>query len=412
MIKRLALALLLLMAAAPAHAWLAQKAATAAGTTTLLFSGTPSGVSTDVYLPVGYSGDTAASTSNFSMLAVAGNFTEIRAYAQVAPTSTQTWAITLQKNGSDSALTCTITSATSQKCSGTGSIAFAVGDYAALKLDASNSPNASRIKIVLVFTSTTANETPLMAQGVTMSNSATQAVNVSSNSPPGAVAARRWNGFPDDGTVDHFYAQSNAPGAGTSYAYTVVKNGSGTTATCSIADTATSCNDTTHSFSVTGASGSTKGDDVLFQGAPTSTPASATAAFGARYVPTTAGRFAIMLAPANSNSGTSTTYWPMSGGATIGGTTEANSNSLGATMTIEKISVTLTAAPGAGKSRAFTLRKGGSDTACTVTIADTATANTASCSVSVANDDLIVTSDVPTGTPATSQPGISYLAVR
>ena len=79
-------------------------------------------------------------------------------------------------------------------------------------------------------------------------------------------------------------------------------------------------------------------------------------------------------------------------------------------MTVTRIAVKLAAAPGAGKSRAFTLRVNGADTACTVTISDTATANTASCSVSIANDDLVATADAPTGSPTATTPAISYLA--
>jgi hypothetical protein len=46
----------------------------------------------------------------------------------------------------------------------------------------------------------------------------------------------------------------------------------------------------------------------------------------------------------------------------------------------------------------------------TCTIADTATGCTATGSVSFAAGDLGTTSTVPSGTPATSLPGISYLA--
>ena len=72
----------------------------------------------------------------------------------------------------------------------------------------------------------------------------------------------------------------------------------------------------------------------------------------------------------------------------------------------------LITAPGAGKSRTFTLRKNETDTALTCTISDTNKTCTATGSIPVADDDRLDTSDAPTGSPATGALGISYLATR
>ena len=108
------------------------------------------------------------------------------------------------------------------------------------------------------------------------------------SAPARSAPARRYDVFPDGGTIDKFYVNANAPGAGTSYAYTVDKNGSTTALTTSIADTATTGSDTSHSFSVAA------GDDVQIQAVPTNTPAAATAGLGVRYVPTTAASFPLI----------------------------------------------------------------------------------------------------------------------
>ena len=55
--------------------------------------------------------------------------------------------------------------------------------------------------------------------------------------------------MPYSGTSKNLFVQVNAaPGAGQSYTYTVNKTGTNQTVTCQIASAATTCNDTTHSF--------------------------------------------------------------------------------------------------------------------------------------------------------------------
>ena len=60
-----------------------------------------------------------------------------------APTSTATWTVELRKNGSNTGLTCTITSASSGKCSTTGSVSFAAGDYASFIVTPANTPDTT-----------------------------------------------------------------------------------------------------------------------------------------------------------------------------------------------------------------------------------------------------------------------------
>src|SRR3990167_8213085 len=72
-----------------------------------------------------------------------------------------------------------------------------------------------------------------------------------------------------DGTVKNLRILLDvSPGSGTSYTFTVRKNGSNASLACSIADTATSCQDSTNSFSVSG------GDLLTIESSPSGTPAS------------------------------------------------------------------------------------------------------------------------------------------
>lgn len=75
-------------------------------------------------------------------------------------------------------------------------------------------------------------------------------------------------------------------------------------------------------------------------------------------------------------------------------------------MTITDFKVIVDTAPGAGKSRAFTVRQNGADTGVTVTISDTNTSATFSGSVSFNAGDLLTISSVPTSLP--TAPGNIY----
>lgn len=403
--------------ATPANAWIAQKtAAPAPGTSQVLLTTASATLNslTERFLPVGYSAAPAATETLYGVVPAPGAFTGIRMYVNTAPTGSGEWDVVLRNNGVDTALTCKITSATSAKCTGTGSVAFAAGDRPSLVVRPTGNPSASRGSISLVFAPAAANDTILMAQLVGANNTTEQAVTPFSNGAPGLALNRRDNAFPDGGTIDLLHVVSNAPGAGTSYAYAVNRNAVTTTpqVNCPIADTATSCNDASDSFSVTGPSGSTAGDDLQFVMTPAGSPAVPTAGYGARYRPTTAGSFALMTGRPALNSTTDVMYYPLTAGGTGGSTTEVNNHGISHAQTITRIAVKLSAAPGAGKSRLFTLRRNGADTGCTVTVSDTATANTAACSITVADDDLLGTSDAPTATPTAAIPSISYLANR
>jgi hypothetical protein len=82
-------------------------------------------------------------------------------------------------------------------------------------------------------------------------------------------------------------------------------------------------------------------------------------------------------------------------------TTEGNRISvLPAAMTLQNLYVSINAAPGAGKSYTFTVRKNSADTAISVVIADSDTTGVYSgAAVSFAAGDIITLSITPSGTP-------------
>ena len=398
-------------------------AAAAASSSQLLLSSTSLGASSsaDRWMAVGYTANGLATADFKSMVfPVAGTITSIRARTVTNPASGN-WTFTLVKNGSDTALTCQITSASSGLCSGSGSIDIAAGDWASIKIDPGAPSAGSIIATSLIFVPTTANDTLIPAAGTNFSAASQQAAGPFGNAAVSVVANRRLNVLPDGGTLDKFYVVSNAPGASTSYAYEIYKNGvasgiGGSTGnTCIVADANTTCNDAVDSVSVSAS------DDISFAGTPTNTPAAATAGFGLRYRPTTTGSFALMVTGQVTAEGTTdTVFYPLAGGSGGGTTVEANWQNVSDTMTITKLLVELPSAPGSGKSRTYTLRKNGSDTALTCTIEDATTSCSACASgcevtggpITVAANDLLATSAAPSGSPAAVAPQISYLANR
>ena len=402
----------------PAHAWLAQKRS---GTPTYqvfmsLTHSYPSDT-VDNYIPLNYTAAASATDGPFTVFPVAGTVSNLRVKNVYQPaTGAKTWVFTVLKNGSDTALTCTITSASSNVCNLNTPITFAAGDYASIKIHPTGTPDLTRFQVATLFQPTVANDTVISTFANGFSTSATQAAMPFTSAPPGSVSARRSPIFADGGTVDKLYVVSNAPGtaaSGKAYDYTLDKNTSTTAITCQILETALGCNDTAHSpVSVTGASGSTASDDVEIQAVPTSSPTAAVAGMSFRYLPTTAGHFLMAFTNNGTDDATTTFYAPMMGSDTPATSSELFNQGRALSMTIKKISVSVGIAPGSGKSRVFTLRKNGADTACTVTIADTATANSTTCNISVADDDLLSTSDAPVSSPAVTGFSIGYLAVK
>lgn len=380
-----------------------------AASSQLLVSQVSSPINTaDRYMALGYTATLSATEFRSMVFPVAGVATSLRARVGNAPIGGDTWTVTLMLNGAPSALTCQITDSSSQICVGTNSgsgVAVAAGDYASIKVAPAGSPNTGPFAVSVIFTPTVANDTIILAEAVALSNSATNAVQPFTNAAVGTVSNRRTNILPDGGTIDNLYAVSNAPGAGTSYTYTLDKNGSTTSVTCAIANSATACNDGSNSSTVAA------NDDIQFQAIPAGTPAAATTGFGVRYRPTTTGSFAFMTnGQGTANSTTVATYYALAGGT--GSTTETNAQNVVDSSTFTKVAVRLPSAPTSGKSRVYTLRKNGADTALTCTIADAATTCSATGSISIANGDLLTVSDVPSGTPSAVSPQISLLANR
>ena len=193
-----------------------------------------------------------------------------------------------------------------------------------------------------------------------------------------------------------------APGAGTSYIFALEVNGTASALTCTIADTATSCSDTTNIKTVI------PGDDVAIKLTVSGTPTARAMRYSLAWDASTAGE-TILLGNTNGSNWAagSTDYAAL---ASIPGTSPTGTETSFYTViptagTVKNLYSELDTAPAAGKTRVFTVRKNGADTAVYCNISGTATScstATTTLSFTVAAGDKINVSQVPSGTPTNS----------
>lgn len=407
-----------LLAAQPAHAWVAQKVASAAVSSQVMMAIGSVTNSGDRFQPVNYSHSaTSATYLDMTVVAAPGVISSLRAAPTSAITGAITVDVTLYKNGSATAMTCQLALA-AQTCSdNTHTVSVAAGDGLAMLYHTVGSIGTNPVSTSTLFTPTTTGDTLLSSWGTAFSTGSTQNLAIST----GAIAiSTTGSTFPDSGTVSKLYIISNAPGAaasGKKYDYTVRLNGSNQTTTCSVLEIATTCNDTTHSVSITGASGNTAGSNISFAVAPTSTPTAAVAGFGVNYRPNTASSFAVVGAQGSATDSTSAdTWYPISMGSNgLSTASETNQKQISNSMTITTFTVKTNGTMGAaasGKQRDYFIRKNGVDTAATCSIVETQSACTWTGTLSIADGDMLSIRNHPTATPNATTSETSILATR
>jgi hypothetical protein len=225
----------------------------------------------------------------------------------------------------------------------------------------------------------------------------------------GPTAQHAWNAndnaqsrspMPVAGTLSNLRVQFPvAPGAGTSYAITIMKGGVAQSLTCTISDTNTTAADISNTVAVSA------GDLVNVRCVPTNTPAANTnVQISMQFEATTSGQSPIFAAHGSQ----STAGFTPLGGAYFNATETTAQCVMPTAGAIDALYIGLSAAPGAGTSKIFTLRKNNADSALAVTIADAATTgSTVGTSVSYVAGDIISVSVTVSGAAAASTAQIS-----
>lgn len=416
----LVLSVLLTIPTVPTHAWIAQKTASATATEQQFFMSSANVTSSTAnrYIPFGMAFNVATTESATFRFPVAGTIKSLKFYAVTAPSGGASYTGTVRLNGTTStAASCAVSSAT--PCTWTGTVSISAGDTVGFLIAPSGSPTASIVHASVIWSPTNANDT-VFAFGTPNTNFSTSAASYvmpNSSKPPNTViTGQRYGHMPDGGTIDKFCASFATALTGVmSYGMTVFKNGAATALNTTINSTNQSNCDNTNSFSVTGPSGgSTGGDDVELEGAPSGTPTASKMAGGARYVPTTAGHYPLISIAGSAASTTAKAYYPMTSGTGGASTTEAEEQSVSHAQTLKNMTCRVSTPPGGTTARVCTLRKNGVATGLTCTITGTATVCNVTSTVSVSDDDKLSIEDDPStaGTPASAALSFSLLATR
>lgn len=231
-----------------------------------------SGTATPNYMPIeGYALAASEGLGLQVAMPVSGSFEGISIYAQTAPGTGTSRTYTLRKGGVDTALTVSV-SDTNKTNSASASVSFVAGDLFNIGFTASGSPASSLVRGCLKLVMATDGESILAnTWPSTLSSSATvygavsgrtsQTESTESDSYGIAPAAFTWKTL--RATL------SAAPGSGKNRAVTARLGGASQTLVATVADSATTNVDTTHTVSVVA------GDLLNYMEVPTGTPASA-----------------------------------------------------------------------------------------------------------------------------------------
>lgn len=331
------------------------------------------------------------------VIAADGILKNLRINLFTAPGLGASRTFTVQVNGVDTALSCTVIGTGTTASNTSAGVALVAGDLVALHTTFTGTPTDTNVRAVTTFSSVTDYGILTTAYSQPFSTSSTEYVTLcagSGNSPDSAIANS--NGVvPTAGTISNLYARVRvAPGGVASRTFTLMLNGAPTTLTCTITGAGTTANDATHSVAVVA------GDLVAWKSEVSGSPASSNGTLGAKWTPTVAGESIWMLnTPLTPSAGLTVYHWCHGVGGDWDIDETVNQYLLSAT-TVKKLYAQVTTAPGGGKSRTYTARIASANTAVTCTIADAATtANDTTHSATATDGQLIAVSTVPSGSP-------------
>jgi len=323
----------------------------------------------------------------------------------IAPGVGSSYAFTVMKNGSATALEVVIADNATSGTDSTHSVNFAAGDVVSLRSTPIGTPATLSVQSWNILVQTSNQTAPVLS----MSGGASTSVTNYGVLSGGQAQPSGWSAtesdmqivVPTSGTLKSLYnTLSAAPGLGKSYQYTLMVNGVASSLQTTIANSATTANDTVNTVSVSA------GDTITLRCVPSGTPSSATPSFSMLFAPTVDGEsffgFGSSIAPL-----TGTSYeQPLGLGTNAWSANEANRPMTFGPYTITKMYVKINTAPGAGTSRTFTLRKAAANTALATTISDANTTGNVASTVTFTQGQQVTIQSSVTGSPATATGGV------
>lgn len=369
-------------------------------------------------------GATRYDTENYQIMPNPGTFSRFQVYLSEsanAPGAGNSWTFTLIKNGASTAIATTISGTDRLGYDFTDSIHYNAGDTISVLVTSSGSPASGRAIWNIKFVPDDIGHTILLG-------SSGRAVETSGNitgNPGNHFQLTGNNGsetaanrdlaqiIPCDGTLKNFYFnQIAAPGSGTSWTFTVNKNGTDTSMAVTIADTNTSGTDLVNTVDVAA------GDTFKINVTKSGSPASANSYWGVTFVPDDPQDFALIMSDPEIDSVSGTWTGAVEGilsglirPAVNGGT---GRQQLGAAMSFKSIYAQMYTAPGGSDTFTFNLQKdftnvglqtimSGANTTANTVLADNAL-------VSVGDFSFLNTQIVATATANSMPVKVSYCA--
>lgn len=363
-----------------------------------------------------YGSQVSVQDLNFSPFPAAGTIDKLYVSLATAPGVGNSRVYTLRKTGVDQTLTCTIADTATTCNDTTHSFSNSAGDVVLLRLDGTGSPTASPARWSVRFTPTTADQNVMLARYNLLGNSGTEYIVIPQQNTFGASATETATySLVGTGAINAIYFSSEgSPGGATSYTFTLDKNSSAQTVTCSVTSTAKTCNDTAHSFSTT------DGDAVDIKNVAAGSPGLIRAGFGYRFVPTAPGSFYFSGGYRATDHGSLANYIPVNG-RTAQNTAEADALAV-APMAFYMTKIAIQTTDPSPGNRTFKLRVNGADTglSCVVNSGSTTCSGTSGGGIALAAGDTFTISDTPaasanTGIPITllvgqlNSPAVAYI---
>lgn len=329
----------------------------------------------------------ATESTMFQIMPVTGTFSALRATLS-GTSGTGSRAFTVRKNGADSALTTTITNATSNSDL-SNSVSVSAGDTVDLKQVTSGTLNAVTTYWNLIFTAANANEYPLLHNptGTMPAAGAVRYISLQGDAGYSTTEATRTSVIPTSGTLSKMYILLNSTLTGT-FIVTVRVNGVDTALTTTVTAGNTTANNTSNTISVS------PGDRVTVSVTNNDGSVLPRMAMGLKWSPTVNGEVIATYPMAGSQAASTTRYYPVMG-ASIGPTgTEGSAQQICSAATIKKLYIynpTPFFTDGEdGDTIVNTFRLNGSDSSITTTLnATEGAANDTAHTVTCSNGDLI-----------------------
>ncbi len=339
----------------------------------------------------------------------------LRIDVATAPGAGKSYAYTIEKNGSDTGLTVTISGAsTLTQTDSTHTASFSAGDTISLKAVPSGFPTApSGLSVTLQQTSTSGQAILFGLGGTQVSATANVSpTSSSSNSTETAVCCV----IPEDGTVSNLWAKTDVdPGGTATWTVTMRRNEAVIAPAISAVLThgqAADANGHITSSDTTNTRAYTAGERMTVRYTAANTPAASRITGGFTWNPTTAGKAIMFFSCTSTTTNNATRFFVPHGCDSVYQTTEA----VGATQTtlqactLETIYVLLTNGSASPGTYAITARaNGATNTALTATVSAT-TANLTGQAVAVAAGDKYTIQIVPASSPTarTLTVGVGY----